>query len=64
MAAKISMVLALAFLLTGILLAGEAPAIAVGSVAPALEGSAWVTADGKEPDLKGKVQLIEFWAFG
>lgn len=52
-------VLALAFAL-----AAPAFAIEVGEVAPAIEGSKWYTKDGKAPDLKGKVHVIEFWFAG
>ena len=38
--------------------------IKVGSAALPLEGSVWVTADGKEPDMRGRVHLIEFWFAG
>lgn len=41
--------------------AEEANGIPVGSVAPPLQGSAWITADGKAPEMKGKVVLIDFW---
>lgn len=42
----------------------ELPGLKPGTAAPALESTAWVTADGKAPDLKGKVQLIDFWFAG
>jgi len=42
------------------LCAREAPGIPVGSPAQNLEGK-WITSDGKEPDLKGKVYLVDFW---
>jgi len=61
MIAKSSALAALAFLLYGTALAGE---IQVGAEAPALEGKTWVTADGKAPELQGKVQLIHFWFAG
>ncbi|MCY3018669.1 MAG: hypothetical protein NTW87_06525 [Planctomycetota bacterium] len=57
-------VLVLAFLLSGAALAKEAPGIPVGTAAPALEGKAWVTADGKAPELQGKVYLVHFWFAG
>lgn len=47
--------------LTAVVLAQEAPGIAVGTQAPALEGTKWITADGKDPVLKGKVHLVDFW---
>ena len=52
---------ALAFLLYGAAPAAEAPGIAVGTAAPAIEGKTWVSQDGKAPELKGKVHLIDFW---
>lgn len=62
MTGRSSVLLALAFLLSGVALAKEeAPGLAVGTAAPALEGQAWVTADGKAPVLQGKAHLIEFW---
>jgi len=36
------------------------PGIKVGEIAPALEGK-WLTKDGKTPELKGKVYLLDFW---
>jgi peroxiredoxin len=39
----------------------DIPGLASGTVAPKLEGSVWVTKDGKAPELKGKVYLIDFW---
>jgi thiol-disulfide isomerase/thioredoxin len=39
----------------------DVPGLASGTVAPKLEGSVWVTKDGKAPELKGKVYLIDFW---
>ena len=33
----------------------------VGTVAAALKGKKWFTPDGKAPDLKNKVYLVEFW---
>jgi len=39
----------------------EEQGIPVGSVAPELHGDAWVTDDGKAPELKGKVYLIDFF---
>jgi len=52
--------------LSGALLAGEreAPGIAVGTAAPALEGKTWLTPDGKAPDVTGKVYLVDFWFAG
>jgi hypothetical protein len=44
--------------------AGEAPGIAVGAAAPALQGKVWFSADGKAPDLAGKVYLVSFWFAG
>jgi hypothetical protein len=38
--------------------------LAVGAYAPPLNGSAWVTEDGKAPDMKNKVLLIDFWFAG
>ena len=35
--------------------------LAVGAFAPPLNGKAWVTQDGKAPDMKNKVLLIDFW---
>ena len=61
MIAKSGALVALGFLLYGTALAGEIP---VGTVAPALEGKTWVTADGKAPDVRGKVQLVHFWFAG
>lgn len=54
---------ALALLLSCAVLA-ETPGIKVGEVAPALEGTKWFTADGKAPELKGKVHLVDFWFAG
>ena len=52
----------LAFLICFVSRAAEEPnGIPVGSVAPALEGSAWASDDGKAPEMKGKVLLIDFW---
>lgn len=39
----------------------DVPGLAAGTEAPALQGSKWITADGKAPELKGKVYLIDFW---
>jgi thiol-disulfide isomerase/thioredoxin len=47
--------------LVGIAVGQEAPGIPVGTVAPPLEGTKWITADGKDPDLKNKVYLVDFW---
>jgi hypothetical protein len=56
---------ALALLLCGMALAKEeAPGLAVGTAAPALAGAAWVTADGKAPEVKGTVHLVDFWFAG
>ncbi len=38
-----------------------AEGVKVGSLAPRLTGKTWFTADGKEPDLKGKVYFLDFW---
>lgn len=46
---------------TGKYVAFDAPGIAVGSSAPAISGSAWVTDDGQPVSLDGKVHLIDFW---
>ncbi len=35
--------------------------LAVGTFAPPLNGSTWVSKDGKAPDMKNKVLLIDFW---
>jgi hypothetical protein len=53
----------LGVVLSGALLAGEreAPGIAVGADAPALQGKTWFTADGKAPAVTGKVYLVDFW---
>jgi len=64
MTARSSAVLVLAFMLSGAALAKEAPGIAVGTAAPALEGAAWVTPDSKAPEVTGKVHLIDFWFAG
>jgi len=56
--------LTLAFLLCGAALAEEAPGVAVGAAAPAIEGKTWFSKDGKAPELKGKVHLIDFWFAG
>jgi hypothetical protein len=37
------------------------PGLKPGTEAPAMESKAWVTADGKAPEMKGKVLLIDFW---
>lgn len=52
--------LAVAMLLVGVAGARAADGATVGEAAPALEGK-WVSADGKAPDLKGKVVLIDFY---
>ena len=64
MIARLSAVLVLAFTLSGAVLAANAPGVAVGSAAPSLEGQAWLTADGKAPELQGKVYLVHFWFAG
>jgi hypothetical protein len=64
MIAKIGAVLVLAGVLSGAALAGEAQGVTVGTVAPALEGKTWLTADGKAPELQGKVYLVHFWFAG
>jgi hypothetical protein len=64
MIARSSAVLALALFFSGAVLAAEEPGIAIGAAAPALEGKTWVTADGKAPELQGKVQLVHFWFAG
>ena len=64
MIAKIGAVLVLAFVLSGVAFAGEAQGITVGSSVPALEGKTWLTADGKGPELQGKVYLVHFWFAG
>ena len=51
---------AFAMLALGVL-AEDDDGIPVGAVAPAVKGAAWVTEDGKIPELKGKVYLIDFW---
>ncbi len=55
--------LALTVLLLGAVRAeeDELPGLKPGTAAPALETKEWVTADGKAPDLTGKVLLIDFW---
>ena len=55
--------LALTVLMLGTVQAEEdvLPGLKPGTVAPALETKEWVTADGKAPDMKGKVLLIDFW---
>jgi len=35
--------------------------INVGDAAPAVEGKTWVAKDGKAPETKGKVHVVEFW---
>ena len=64
MTARSSAVLALALMFSGAARAAEDPGIAIGAAAPALEGKAWVTADGNAPGLQGKVQLVHFWFAG
>jgi hypothetical protein len=56
--------LALTVLLAGATLRAEeeeAPGLKVGTDAPAVTGKVWLTADGKAPELKGKVYLLDFW---
>jgi hypothetical protein len=42
----------------------EAPGIKVGSVAPPIEGKKWFTKDGKAPEMKDKIYLVDFWFKG
>ena len=49
---------ALALLLAGSAFSAE---IAVGTDAPELKGTKWITKDGKDPDYKDKVRVIDFW---
>ncbi|HEY3322459.1 MAG TPA: hypothetical protein VGP72_18495 [Planctomycetota bacterium] len=58
--AILSPLVAVAMFTASPLLAGQSGP-AIGSVAPPLNGSAWVTSDGKAPDLRGKVLLVYFW---
>lgn len=58
---RTGVVLALAFMIGGVAAAKEAPGLKVGATAPAIKGKTWFTKDGKAPDLKGKVYLIDFW---
>jgi len=58
-----AVVLAAPLLLLGQAVAGEA-GLALGTHAPPLNGGAWVTEDGKQPDMKNKVLLVEFWFAG
>jgi thiol-disulfide isomerase/thioredoxin len=53
--------LALALLLSGVSVMGAESGIKVGDVAPPVDGKAWVSKDGKAPDFKGKVHVVEFW---
>lgn len=39
----------------------EVSSLKIGEAVPALTGEAWVGADGKAPDLKGKVHVVDFW---
>ena len=56
---------ALTFLLATAALAKEAPGLDNGTEAPALAGGKWYnTTDGKAPELKGKVYLVDFWFDG
>ena len=64
MTAPSKALLVLGFVLSATVLAKEAPGIAVGAAAPALEGAAWVSADGKAPDVQGKVYLVDFYFQG
>lgn len=43
---------------------GRDSGLKVGAHAPPLDGAAWVTDDGKQPDMKDKVLLLEFWFAG
>ena len=62
---KLYSILAIATLLCSVAFAeDEAPGLAVGKTAPPLDGAVWVTADGKAPDLKAKVLLLDFWHSG
>lgn len=38
--------------------------LAIGAHAPPLNGGKWVTNDGKMPDMRQKVLLIDFWFAG
>ena len=61
--AKFCALLLLTVLMSGLSLRAEeeeAPGIAVGKEAPAIDGTAWFTPDGKTPNLEG-VHLVEFW---
>jgi len=65
MIARSCAIVALAMCLCGTLLAeeDEAPGIAVGTAAPALTGTAWVSDTGA-PELQGKVYVVDFWFAG
>lgn len=52
-------VILLAAALAGSAVAGEG--LALGAFAPALNGKTWVSADGKMPNMKNKVILVDFW---
>ncbi len=52
---------ALSLLLSGCVFSAEAPGVAVGAAAPAIEGKKWFTSSGTAPEYKGKVYLVEFW---
>ena len=39
----------------------EITGIKVGARAPELAGGKWLTADGKAPDVAGKVYIVDFW---
>ena len=39
----------------------EVSGLKIGAAVPELSGEAWVGADGKAPDLKGKVYVVDFW---
>jgi hypothetical protein len=55
--------LAALLLLSTAVSAGES-GLAVGAFAPPLNGKVWTTDDGKQPDMKEKVLLVEFWFAG
>lgn len=54
-------VLALSLSITAFAGEDADPTVAVGAVAPKIEGKTWVTDDGKSPEYQGKVCLIDFW---
>jgi hypothetical protein len=39
----------------------EVSGMKIGTLVPELSGAEWVSADGKAPDLKGKVYVVDFW---